>query len=284
MLSVYSTRPAYGTDWSTPIKYDLQENAKQKTLYHMNVYTPEQLKGFYTHGIKTKLQVLINIIKNGEIVSQNRMNNNRISQHTGGYRSSEKDRISFSMFGDGKISEMYGKGGITFISNSIEPYRAKSNMPYEWFCNDKVPIENLTIAIDKDFASTHIAHLDPKEIFHWESRTNNYHIMVNIIKFLENESGIPLMKALYGNIFNGQTSISSNSSLDEDEDDIDNMDEISIEEFKEYYRFVLEYVIEINDDLFPNTVGNLVIALLRKYKLEGKIKVILVDYDTKNYN
>lgn len=279
MLSVYSNFTPPGTDWSTPIKYDLQNEAHKKTLLNMNTYTLEDLKGFYTHGIKTKLQVLMNIIKSGNILSQNSINKkNTISQHSG-YNSSEKDRISFSMFGDGKISEIYGKGGITLISNSIYPYRAHSHMPYEWFCNDKVPIENLIIAIDKEFASVHIAHLNPEEIFQWKGRTNNYHIMVNIIKFLQKESGILMMRSLYENGFNGTSSISSTSSMDEDEEDIDDIDEISVEEFNEYYKMVLEHIIENDGNLFDNTVVNLVIALLRKYKLDKKVKVILVDYE-----
>lgn len=275
MLSVYSNFTPPGTDWSTPIKYDLQNEAHNKILFNMGTYTLENLKGFYTHGINTKLQVLMNIIKNGHILSQNSINKkNTISQHSG-YSSSKKDRISFSMFGDGKISEIYGKGGITLISNSIYPYRAHSHMPYEWFCNDKVSMEELTIAIDKEFASTHIAHLNPEEIFHWEGRSNNYHIMVNIIKFLQKESGIPIMQSLYGDSITG---MSSNSSMDEDED-IEDMDEISVGEFNEYYKLVLETIIENDGDLFENTVINFVIALLRKYKLDKKVKVILVDYE-----
>lgn len=268
------------TDWSTPIKHSLHKKAKEKHLIHMATYTPSELEGFYTHGIKTKLQVLMNIMKDKAILSQNNITKGgkNISQHTG-YYGSEKDRISFSMFGDGKISEMYGIGGITLISNNINPYRAKSHMPYEWFCNDSVSFDNLTIAIDKEFAQTHIVNLNAKDIFHWEYRDNNYCMIIRIINFLRKESGIPMMSSLYNREFSGLSSISSSSSssLDEDEDE-DDLDEISLEEFNLYYILVLEHFIEKTGDLFPNTVLNLVIALLRHYELNG-VKIILIDYE-----
>ncbi len=269
----------YDNDWSTPINYSLHNKGKGKTLVHMKTYAPFELGGFYTHGIKTKLQVLMNIIKNGAILSQNEITRKgiSISQHTG-YYGSEKNRISFSMFGDGKISELYGKGGITLISNIIEPFRDLSHMPYEWFCDHKVPIDDIVIAIDKEFAHTHIANLNSKEIFHWDDRKNNYHLMLQIIKFLHCESGIPIMRCLYDTQFRGVDSVSSTSSSSLDDDDDDDLDEVSFEEFDMYYVVVLEHIIENNGNLFPNTVLNLVQALLTKYKLND-VKIILVDYE-----
>ena len=276
MLSTSRHIVPYNDDWSTKINYLLHNEAKSKNLIHMNTYTPIDLKGFYTHGIKTKLQVLMNILKSGEILSQNKINGkkSKVSQHTS-YIGSEKDRISFSMFGDGNISELYGKGGITLISNKINTIRAKSHMQYEWFCYNSVPIEDFIIAIDIKFAETHILDLDAKQIFYWEYRDNNYNIMLKIIQFLQQESNIPMMRTLYGNSFDSLSSISSSSSVEYDDDDID---ELSFEEFKIYYTLVLERLIEEDNEFAHNYVLNLVIALLKKYNLEH-IKIILVDYE-----
>ena len=263
-------------DWSTPIKQHLIDKSKKQKLMNLHEYNIEELNGFLTHGIQQKFQVLMNILKNKNIYSQNQLKSRKLkplSQHTI-YYGCQRNRISFSMHGDGGISKIYGKNGICFISNDLDVYRACSNSPYEWFHDDYVSIDKLTIAIDKDFANTLIYDLDIIKTFYNKYRDNNRDIMINIAKFLHEESKLPINNTIYDSLEDSTSSVN-----DDHEDQYEEILDLNKEEFSIYCYNVLEHFIEQNE-LGPCNILNLVLALIKKYDLEHKVKVILVNYES----
>jgi len=185
----------------------------------------------------------MSILKTKHIYSQSCIPQT-VSQKTM-YPSDELDRISFTVFGQGNVSRMYGSKGIVFLTNNLELYKLRSNMPFEWFTFDKLSINNLTIGISKTFASQPISSLRCKDIV-WVYRNNNEEMRENIISFLHDETGVPPSKIT------------------------------TDEEFYEYYHRCLQYV--VNPDYPVDcTIYELITALKVKYGC--MCKTIIIDYE-----
>lgn len=240
-VKLYSTHVSFINDHSTCIPLELIKAAKSINLVDNTEYKVSELKGFCLHGIKDKIQVFMNILKCNNILPQKYLTN-EISQLTV-YREEEKSRISFTVFGQGKISNIYGANRIVFLSADIYLQKLRSNMPFEWFHLDKLPLDNLIIGVSKTFASQNISSLSCQDIV--SVRNNNEQIRQNIINFLHSESGLepPIIE--------------------------------TNDQFYNYYNKCLSYIVNPEDSV-DCTIYELIQALKIKYNCTCKI--IIIDY------
>jgi hypothetical protein len=240
-INVYSTYVNFINDHSTCIPLELIKAAKSINIVDNTEYKVSELKGFCLHGIKDKIQVFMKILKTNNILPQKYLTD-EISQLTV-YREKERSQISFTVFGQGKISHIYGANGIVFLSTDIYLQKFRSNMPFEWFHLDKLPLDNLIIGVSKTFASQNISSLSCQDIA--SVRNNNKKIRQNIINLLHSESGLepPIIE--------------------------------TNDEFYDYYHKCLSYIVN-PDDPVDCTIYELIQALKIKYNCTCKI--IIIDY------
>jgi len=240
-VKLYSNIVSFINDYSTPLPLELIKDAKDVNIVDNTEYKVSELKGYCLHGIKDKIQVFINILKTNNILPQKYLTD-EISQLTV-YQEEEKSRISFTVFGQGKISHMYGANGIVFLSADIYLHKFRSNMPFEWFHLDKLPLDNLIIGVSKTFASQNISSLSCQDIV--SIRNNNEQIRQNIINLLHSETGLepPIIE--------------------------------TNDQFYDYYHKALSYIVD-PIDLIDCTIYQLIQALKIKYNC--KCKIIIIDY------
>lgn len=240
-VKIYSTNVSFINDHSTCIPLELIKNAKAINLVDNTEYKVSELKGYCLHGIKDKIQVFINILKSNNILPQKYLTD-EISQLTV-YREEEKSQISFTVFDQDKISHIYGANGIVFLSADIYLHKLKSNMLFEWFYLDKLPLDNLIIGVSKTFASQNISSLSCQDIV--SVRNNNEQIRQNIINLLHSESSLepPIIE--------------------------------TNDQFHDYYHKALSYFVN-PDDHVDCTIYELIQALKIKYNCTCKI--IIIDY------
>lgn len=240
-IKLYSNIVSFINDHSTCIPLESIKAAKAVNIVDNTEYKVSELKGFCLHGIKDKIQVFMNILKTNNILPQKYLTD-EISQLTV-YREKEKSQISFTVFGQGKISHMYGSNGIVFMSSDIYLHKLRSNMPFEWFHLGKLPLDNLIIGVSKTFAFQNISSLACQDIV--SVRNNNEQIRQNIINFLHSESGLepPIIE--------------------------------TNDQFYDYYHKCLSYIVN-PDDPVDCTIYELIQALKIKYNCSCKI--IIIDY------
>ena len=240
--SFINNHSSFINDHSTCIPLESIKNAKTINLVDNTEYKVSELKGYCLHGIKDKIQVFINILKTNNILPQKYLTD-EISQLTVYREEEEKSRISFTVFGQGKISHIYGADGIVFLSADIYLHKFRSNMPFEWFHLDKLPLDNLIIGISKTFASQNISSLSCQDIV--SVRNNNEQIRQNIINLLHSESGLeyPIIE--------------------------------TNDQFYDYYHKALSYIVNHNDS-GDCTIYQLIQALKIKYNCPCRI--IIIDY------
>jgi len=136
-------------DYSTPLNKEDYTYSKSVEIINGKIYNPDELRGFFTHGIHNNIETFINIIKDKVILPRNKQtlcNNTltglcRIDPHT----------ISLSTISlEYSTYKVFGKEGITFITNEIydrDLAKTKINMANEFLINE-LYIFNTVILLD----------------------------------------------------------------------------------------------------------------------------------------
>jgi hypothetical protein len=140
----------YKIDYSTELPEKLLKEAKSTDIKQNQdiEYNISELKGFISHGINDKIQVLMNILKTKKLSPQTNITNKDLSQLTIYVGEHERNRISFSVIGN-HTSNFYGQNGFSFISNKLSVFKAISNTENEFFIFGDIELSNLILTLDK---------------------------------------------------------------------------------------------------------------------------------------
>ena len=137
------------SDYSTPLNKEDYTYSKSVEIINGKIYNPDELRGFFTHGIYDNIETFINIIKDKVILPRNKQTscNNTLT----GLCWINPDTISLSTINLKYLTyRIYGKEGITFITNKIYDMaltKAKVNMENEFLIN-KLDIFKTALLLD----------------------------------------------------------------------------------------------------------------------------------------
>ena len=124
-------------DYSTPLNKEEYTYSKSVEIINRKIYNPDELRGFFTHGIHNNIETFINVIKDKAILPRNKQTscNNTLT----GLCMIDPHTISLSTISlIYPTYKIYGEEGITFITNKINDMtltKAKVNMANEFLIN-----------------------------------------------------------------------------------------------------------------------------------------------------
>jgi len=149
----YSTPKFMSTsdNYSTPLNTEEYTYSKSVEIINRKTYNPDELRGFFTHGIHNNIETFINIIKDKIILPRNKQSS--CTNTLTGLCWIDPHTISLSTISlIYPVYKLYGVAGITFITNKIldrNISKSKSNMANEFFISELKIIDTYILLDEK---------------------------------------------------------------------------------------------------------------------------------------
>jgi len=147
-------------DEYTPLNMSEYAHSKSVELVNERTYNPDELRGFFTHGIHNNIETLIDIIRDRIILPRSKTTS-KVNTLTG-LSVVDTNTISLSTISlIYPLYKVYGRQGISFITNRIldsELIRKKVNSSNEFLIKD-LDISNTALLLDVELKTMKIKNV-----------------------------------------------------------------------------------------------------------------------------